>query len=161
MSIYVFALLIGMLAGLRAITPLAAVSWAAYLGLLPLEHTWLAFLGYTYAPYILSLFAIGELIADKLPKTPSRKKPMPFIARLVPGAVCGAAFGLPHDVLAGGLLAGMAGSVIGALAGYELRVRLTAAAGGRDLPIALLEDVIAIGGAILITVIVGTSSVAF
>jgi hypothetical protein len=50
----------------------AAVSWAAHLGWLHLKNTPLAFLGFAATPYILSVLAIGELINDKLPKTPSR-----------------------------------------------------------------------------------------
>src|ERR1035441_9270827 len=93
MSVYVLAFLIGVVAGLRALTPLAAVSWAARLGWLHLENTWLAFLGFAATPYIVSVLAIGELINDKLPKTPSRKAPPGFIARIVTGALCGGAVG--------------------------------------------------------------------
>jgi uncharacterized membrane protein len=75
MFIIVLAFLIGIVAGLRALTAPAAVSWAARLGLLPLQDTSLAFLGYAATPYIFTLLAIGELINDKLPKTPSRKVP--------------------------------------------------------------------------------------
>ena len=125
-------------------TPPAAVSWAARLGWLRLENTPLAFLGFAAAPYILTLFAIAELINDKLPKTPSRKTRVPFTARVVTGAFSGAALGAPGGALAGGLLAGAIGGVAGTLAGYEFRRRLVKATGGRDLPIALLEDAIAI-----------------
>src|SRR5437660_4564112 len=97
MSTYVLAFLIGIAAGLRSMTAPAAVSWAARLGWLHLENTWLAFLGFAYTPYILSALAIGELIADKLPKTPSRKSPMGFIARIVSGALCGAAVGATRE----------------------------------------------------------------
>jgi uncharacterized membrane protein len=90
------------------------------------------------------------LINDKLPKTPSRKTPGPFIGRIVTGALCGAALGAPSQALVGGLLAGVVGAVAGTLGGYEFRVRLVKAIGGNDLPIALLEDVIAIGSALLI-----------
>ena len=38
--IYLLALLIGVVAGLRAMTAPAAVSWAAYLGWLPLADSW-------------------------------------------------------------------------------------------------------------------------
>jgi uncharacterized membrane protein len=86
MSLYVLAFLIGMVAGLRSLTAPAVVSWAARLGWLHLENTWLAFLGSSATSYILTLLAIGELIADKLPKTPSRKAPMGFVARLITGA---------------------------------------------------------------------------
>jgi uncharacterized membrane protein len=128
----------------------AAVSWAARLGWLHLENTWLAFLGFAATPYILSVLAIGELINDKLPKTPSRKAPAPFIARVVVGALCGAALGATSDVLIGGLLAGVLGGVAGTLGGYEFRARLVRAIGGNDLPVALFEDAIAICGAVLI-----------
>jgi uncharacterized membrane protein len=150
MSIFVLAFLIGVVAGLRALTPLAAVSWAARLGWLHLENTWLAFLGFAATPYIVSLLAIGELINDKLPKTPSRKAPPGFIARIVTGALSGAAIGMASQSPIGGLVAGAAGAVAGTLGGYEFRSRLVRATGGKDLPIALLEDVIAIGGAFLI-----------
>jgi uncharacterized membrane protein len=136
MSPYVFAFLIGVIAGLRSLTAPAAVSWAARLGWLHLENTWLAFLGFAATPYILSVLAIGELISDKLPKTPSRKSPPGFIARIVTGAI--------------GLAAGVAGAIVGTLGGYEFRVRVVKATGGKDLPIALLEDVIAIAGALLL-----------
>src|SRR5436190_1012414 len=147
MSPYLQALLIGVVAGLRSMTPPAAVSWAARLGWLHLENTPLAFLGYAATPYILSLFAIWELINDKLPKTPSRKTLVPFTARVVTGAFSGAALGAPGGALAGGLVAGAVGGVAGTLAGYEFRRRLVKATGGKDLPIALLEDAIAIGAA--------------
>ena len=147
MSICVlFAFLIGVVAGLRALTAPTAVSWAAALRWLHLEGTPLAFMGYTATPYIFTLLAIGELISDQLPTTPSRKAPSGFIARIVTGALCGAAFGLQRDELLSCLLAGILGAVAGTLGGYEARVRLARAV-GKDLPIALLEDAIAIGGA--------------
>jgi len=150
MSIYVLAFLIGVVAGLRSMTAPAAVSWAARLGWLHLENTWLAFLGATITPYILSLLAIGEFIADKLPKTPSRKSAGPFAGRILTGALCGAALGAPSQALLGGLVAGILGAVAGTLGGYEARVRAVKAIGGRDLPIALIEDVIAICASLLI-----------
>ncbi|MBZ5626238.1 MAG: DUF4126 family protein [Acidobacteriia bacterium] len=150
MTTYVLAFLIGVVVGLRSMTAPAAVSWAARLGWLHLENTWLAFLGFSATPYILSLLAIGELIADKLPKTPSRKAPVGFLGRVVSGALCGAALGANSQALIGGLGAGIVGAVAGTFVGYEFRVRLVKATGGNDLRIALLEDAIAIGGAFLI-----------
>lgn len=134
-----FAFLIGALCGLRTMTPPALVSWAARFHFLNLESTPLAFLGWEYTPYVLTVCMIGELIVDKLPQTPSRKAPMGFGARMVSGAMCGAALG--------GLLAGILGAIVGTLGGYELRVRATKAIGGKGLPVALLEDAIAVGGA--------------
>jgi len=152
MSIYLPALLIGIVSGLRTMTAPAAVSWAAYLGWLPLGATPLAFLGATATPYIVTLLAIGELIADQLPKTPSRKVPVQFGARLVSGGLCGAAIGATGGALVGGLVAGVVGAVIGTLGGYQARVAL-AKAMGRDLPAAALEDVVAIGSAAVIVAV--------
>jgi uncharacterized membrane protein len=150
MSVYVLAFLIGVVAGLRSMIPPAAVSWAARLGRLHLENTRLAFLGFAATPYILGVLAIGELIVDKLPKTPSRKAPGPFAARIVTGALGGAALGAPVQAIVGGLLAGALGGIAGTLGGYEFRARLVRAIGGKDFPIALLEDAIAICAAVWI-----------
>src|ERR1700691_3076332 len=148
MSIYVLAFLIGVIAGLRSMTAPAVVSWGARVGWLHLENTWLAFLGAPVTPYILSVLAIGELISDKLPKTPSRKAPLGFAVRVVTGSLCGAALGAPSQALVGGLLAGAMGSVAGTLGGYEARTGLVRATGGKDFPIALIEDAVAICGAV-------------
>ena len=147
---YVLPFLIGAVAGLRSLTAPAAVSWAARLGWLPLAGTSLAFLGFAATPYILTVLAVGELVNDKLPRTPSRKAPAPFIARLVTGALCGAALGAAGHALLGGLVAGALGAVVGTLGGFEFRGRLVSAFGGNDLPVALLEDAVAIGGALWI-----------
>jgi uncharacterized membrane protein len=143
MLIVSIAFLLGVVAGLRAMTPLAAVSWAARLGLLKLNGTPPAFLGYTFTPYILTLAAIGELVNDKLPKTPSRKTPPQFIARVVIGSLVGAAIGASAGSLFLGLIAGAIGAVAGTLGGAAVRGKL-AQAFGKDLPAALLEDVVAI-----------------
>ena len=150
MSIYILGFLIGVVAGLRALTPAAAISWGASLGWLHLQGTWLAFLGFPITSYVLSVLAIGELIGDKLPRTPSRKAPMPFGARIAIGALGGATLGMSSQALMGGFVAGAIGALAGTLGGYELRAHLVKAIGGKDLPIALLEDAIAIGGAALI-----------
>jgi uncharacterized membrane protein len=150
MPTYALAFLIGVVAGLRSLTAPAVVSWAARLGWLHLENTPLAFLGFAATPYIFSLLAIGELITDKLPKTPSRKSPPGFIARIVTGGLSGAALGAAGDAMVVGIVAGVIGAIAGTFGGYEFRVRLVRATGGKDFPIALLEDVIAIGGAFLI-----------
>ncbi|PSJ63739.1 DUF4126 domain-containing protein [Pseudaminobacter soli (ex Li et al. 2025)] len=150
MSIYLFALLIGVVAGLRTMMAPAAVSWAAFLGWLPVQGTWAAFMGYRFTPYIFSILAVIELITDQLPNTPSRTVPQQFSARIVSGAFCGAIIGTAGGKLVGGLVAGAIGAVIGTLGGYQARKRLVAAIGGNDTPIALLEDAVAIVGAYLI-----------
>jgi uncharacterized membrane protein len=144
MFIFINAFLVGTASGLRALIGLAAVSWAAHFGILPLGHTWLAFLGYEFTPYILTLMAIGELVNDKLPKTPSRLIPPQFITRIVTSALCGLAIGLSDNGLITGLVAGIIGAVAGTFGGAKVRSFL-ARRFGRDLPAALLEDAVALG----------------
>lgn len=146
------ALLIGVVAGLRAMTAPAAVSWAAYLGWLNLGDSWLAFLGHAVTPWILTVLAIGELITDQLPSTPSRKVPVQFGARIIMGAVSGAAIGIAGGALAGGLVAGAVGAVIGTYGGAYIRGRL-ASSFGQDRPAALIEDAVAVIGAYLIVAV--------
>ena len=129
----------------------AAVSWAARLGSLDVSSTGLAFLGYTFTPWILTVLAIGELITDQLPSTPSRTVPVQFGARLASGGLAGGAIGAAQGALAAGLLAGVVGAVIGTFGGRAGRARL-AAAFGSDRPAALIEDAVAIGVAWLVMV---------
>lgn len=146
MSVLLAALLMGAVAGLRTMTGPAAVSWAAHLGWIDLSQSSLAFLGYAWTPYVLTVLALGELVADKLPMTPSRKVPQQFGARMVSGALVGAALGQAGGSFAAGLVAGIIGAVIGTLAGAAGRGWL-AKRFGKDLPAAIVEDAVAILGA--------------
>ena len=149
MHLIVLALLIGVIAGLRAFTAPTAVSWAARLGWLPLTGTPLAFLGYAATPYIFTALFVFELVNDQIPKTPSRTVPPQFIARIVLGGLSGAAIGAGLGSLWLGLVCGAIGAVAGTLGGAAFRGWL-AGLFGKDLPAGLLEDAIAIIGAYLI-----------
>jgi uncharacterized membrane protein len=154
MFILFIALLIGVVAGLRALTPLAAISWAARVGILRVSGTWLAFLSASWSPWVFTLLALGELVNDKLPQTPSRKTPIQFGTRILTGSFSGLAIGLPASLATAGLLMGAIGAVIGTLSGAALREKLAAAI-GRDLPIALLEDCVAIFSALVLMISIG------
>ena len=65
-------LLIGVVAGSRAMTAPAAVSWAASFGWLALSATPLAWIAHPITHWVLTVFALGELVTDQLPSTPSR-----------------------------------------------------------------------------------------
>lgn len=149
MTIYLLALLIGVIAGLRTMTAPAAVAWGAWLGWLPVAGTWASFMGHWIAVAIFTLLAIGELITDQLPSTPSRKVPMQFGGRIVMGAFSGAVIGATAGMTAAGLIAGAIGAIIGTLGGAEVRARM-AAAFGKDPPAAFIEDAVAIIGGLLI-----------
>jgi uncharacterized membrane protein len=151
MIFYLLALLIGIVAGLRAMASPALVAWAAHLGWLDLSGSWLSFLANAWVRWVLTLLAVVELVTDQLPSTPSRTVPIQFGARIATGALSGAAVGTAGGVMLGGLLAGIVGAVIGTLGGRVLRARL-ASAFGSDRPAAFIEDAVAIGSALLIGV---------
>ena len=141
--IYLSALLIGVVAGMRSMMAPAVTSWAARLGWIHLAGTPLAWMGSAVTPWILTVFAIAELVADKTPRVGSRKAPGPFGARIVTGGLSGAALGASAGMLVLGAILGAVGAVIGTLGGAAFRARL-AKAFGRDLPAALIEDVTAL-----------------
>ena len=145
--IYLLAILIGVAAGLRVATPIAAISWGAWLGWIDLGATPLGFLGNIIAVIIITLLAIAEMVVDQLPSTPSRKVPVQFGTRIVLGAFAGALL-MPASWIIGAIL-GAVGAVLGTLGGAELRARL-ARAFGRDLPAALVEDVVVVVLAFLV-----------
>jgi uncharacterized membrane protein len=88
-------------------------------------------------------------VTDQLPTTPSRTVPIQFGTRLISGGLSGAAVGAGSGMLVVGVIAGIAGAVLGTLAGRAFRARL-AASFRRDPPAALIEDVIAIAGAVAV-----------
>lgn len=147
MMITLLALLLGVVAGLRTMTAPAVVSWAARFGMIPVAGTSLAFMASPVTAWIFTVLAIGELVADKLPRTPSRKVPMQFAARVISGGFCGAVVTIGHDGALGGVVAGMIGAVLGTLGGAAVRAALARAL-HKDLPAALIEDAVAVVGGI-------------
>jgi len=144
--VLLMALLIGVVAGLRSITAPAVVAWAAHLGWINLHGTWASWMANIITVVVLTVLAVGELIADKLPKIPPRVTVPSFATRLVMGGFAGAVVGAAWHYTFSSLGAGIVGAVIGTLAGFHAR-RLAAVHNyGPDLPIALLEDAIAILG---------------
>lgn len=150
-SAFALAFAIGVIAGLRSMTAPAVVAWGAHLKWLDFRHTWAAFLASTVTLSLLTALALLELVGDKLPKTPSRKAPGPFMARLVLGALSGGALcaAAGQSSVAGALLGGL-GAVAGTLGGYEARTRLVRAWKVPDIVVALLEDAVAIGGGLFL-----------
>ena len=145
-----FAFLIGLCAGLRSLTPPAAVAWAVHLGWLRLARP-LALIGSLPAVIILSVLAIAEIIFDKLPNTPNRTAPPGLLGRIVTGGLTGACVSLgggKSAYVGAGL--GVLGGVVGCFGGYQVRARIVKSFGQPDFPVALVEDMIAIAGSLLI-----------
>jgi uncharacterized membrane protein len=143
--VLLLALGIGVIAGLRSFTAPTVVAWAAALHWINLSGTWAAWVGHPVTVGIFTVLALGELFLDKQPKTPPRTAPPSFIARIGSGAFAGAVIGTAWAYTWSALGAGIIGAVLGTLGGFQARSRLSAAY-GRDLPIALLEDAVAVAG---------------
>lgn len=149
--VFLLALLIGVVCGLRSLTGPALVCWGAHFGWLRLAGSYLAFLRSPLALVIFTVLAVFELCADKTAKIPRRTTPGPLIWRLITGAFCGVAFAIAGNAsLAGCCILGALGGVIGAYAGYYVRHTITSEGRLPDLPVALIEDLIAIGGGLFL-----------
>jgi uncharacterized membrane protein len=127
------------------------VCWAAHLGWINLRGSHLAVLGSTATVVIVTLLAIFELVNDKLPATPSRTSAIPFSARVVTGALSGAALAIAgaQAVLLGAIV-GIVGAIVGTFGGYQARHQIVTRLKAPDFGIALAEDLVAICGALLI-----------
>jgi uncharacterized membrane protein len=127
------AFVLGFSAGLRSLVPIAVLAWLG-----PASLGWLQAL---WARVVLSALALAELVTDKLPFVPARTRPGPFLGRVALGAVAGYLF---TQQIAGAVM-GAAGGVAGTLGGYRARRALTVRWKLPDLPVALVEDAIALG----------------
>lgn len=150
-SVLMLCFLVGCVAGLRSMTAPAIVCAAAYLRWIHLDGTPLAFMGTMAALCIFGVFAVGELIVDKLPKTPARTAPMGLIARAITGGLCGASLAASSGKSIGvGALLGAAGGIGGAFAGYHIRHGLVVHMNVPDIVIAVMEDLLAISGGLYV-----------
>jgi uncharacterized membrane protein len=137
--------LLGLTTGLRSMTPMALICWYAYLGYLPVDGTWAAWTAHFWVAVALTVLAVGELIADKLPKTPNRTSPGPLLWRLI---LAGAAGSIAASAMDGpgleGVLLGVLGALLGAFGGYMLRRDLVEKMDCKDWHVAVAEDLVTI-----------------
>lgn len=145
------ALGIGIVAGLRALTAPATVSWAAHLGWIQLAGSHLSWMSSIITAAILTLLAIAEIVNDKLPKTPPRTAPPSIVIRMVMGGFAAATLsaGIGGSLWIGALL-GAVGALIATFGGYYVRTGVVKALHSPDFVIALLEDAVAICGGLFI-----------
>ncbi len=141
---------LGAMTGLRTMTPMALLCWFAFRGHLDVAGTWGFWSANLITCIVFTALALGELIGDKLPQTPSRIAAFPLAARLAFGGLVGAlaATGLRRSALEG-ILLGSACALAGAFIGFHIRRHLVRDRGLPDLGVALFEDALAIGLSIL------------
>ena len=140
-------MLLGITVGMRSLTAIAVLSWFAYSRLVP-QDGWGSWMGYLVTAIVFTVMALGEYIGDTLPKTPSRTSPIGVSARVAFGALVGAL--AAHAILepvAGGILFGVIGALIGTYGGHRVRL-YGAKAVGKDLPVALAESALALALAV-------------
>lgn len=142
------SLLLGAVAGARSLTPLAAVSLAARRGRLPRDNGASSLLAATPVVAVVSALAAGELAGDKMPTAPDRIVAPGIAARLVTGAIAGAAVA-PREqrVLAGAL--GATAAVAASYLTFHLRMRALRRYG--QTRSGLVEDALTAGVAMLLT----------
>jgi uncharacterized membrane protein len=154
---YISAALLGVVAGMRSMMPLAAlaITMSRRPELVPAiaPIRWFAMRA---VAIVLSLAAIGEIIVDKLPRTPNRTALAPFLGRVISGGITGAAvvqLGHINAWIGAGL--GVAGAIIGTFGAFHARRWLGKTTGIRDPYIGALEDAIAIAiaAAVLATLV--------
>ncbi len=143
--------LLGFVTGLRSLTAPAVVCWAARLGWLHFAGTKLAFIDRPTTLIIFTLLALAELTADKLPNAPARTDLPGLITRIVFGGLCGVALAtsVSGNLLVAAII-GVIGALVGTFAGYNIRRALVVQGHLPDFGLALVEDLIAIGGSLLI-----------
>ncbi len=138
--------LLGLVTGLRTMTAMMVLCWFAYRGHLPVEGTWAFWSGNLITAVVFSVLAVGEYIGDKLPKTPNRIAPGPLMARLVLGGLVGA---IVAPGIEGSILLGGGGALLGAFGGFLIRRALGQNLECKDWHVAVTEDILAAGCAIL------------
>lgn len=116
------SLIIGALAGQRALTPLAAVAITAARDRLPQGSEPAPLLDSKPVAGGLLAFAVAEMVGDKWPKAPNRTVLSGSTARFLTAAAAGASLATREQRVAGGLLAALT-AVTTAHLGLALRLR--------------------------------------
>jgi len=142
--------LLGASSGMRTFTPMAVICWFAYTDYLPLDGTWAFWVAKLVTAIVFTVLALGELVMDKLPKTPDRTSAGPLLARLFFGGLVG---GIVAASMNGsefeGIILGVGGALIGAFGGHMIRREIVDKLGCKDWPIAVAEDLVAVGFAVI------------
>lgn len=136
--------LIGLVAGMRALTPLAAVTDSARFSRLPRDNGAPALLVSPAVRIITLALAAGELFGDKLASAPDRIVAPGMAARIMTGALAGMALA-PRRQRSAAALLGAAAAVGAAYLTFDIRVRAMRRFG--QVPTGLVEDAITMASA--------------
>ena len=141
-------IVLGIATGMRTMTPITVLCWFMTLALLPVGG-WTFWAAKIFTVIVFTLGALSEYYIDTLPQTPSRTRFIGVSARLVSAALTGAMVAAVfQEPLAGGIVFGCIGAIIGTYGGHSLRAYFGHRV-GRDFPVAVSESVLALGLAVL------------
>ncbi|PBS14189.1 DUF4126 domain-containing protein [Lysobacteraceae bacterium NML93-0792] len=143
----IHSILMGAVAGMRAMTPLATVTAAACNGRLPAGNGAPRLLANPLVSAGAKALAAGELAGDKLDDAPDRIVPAGMLARIVTGAIAGAALA-PREQRGLAAVLGAGAAVGAAYLTFNLRVRAMKRYGQKTT--GAVEDAITLGSASLI-----------
>ncbi len=150
-QVYKEAAGLGLIAGLRSMSAPALITRVARKGQLAKKGSKLEFLNSTGAVSGAVLLAAGEILVDKLPKTPARTKPGSVAVRAISGGLCGAILCSARKKSPWlGALYGALGAVAATYAGYYLRHAIKETLHVPDAVVAMAEDAIVAGSGVLI-----------
>ncbi|PPU42641.1 DUF4126 domain-containing protein [Xanthomonas arboricola pv. populi] len=143
----IHSILMGAVAGMRSMTPLAAVTNAARTGKLPADNGAPPLLANPLASAGMLALAGGELAGDKMKTAPDRIVLPGMIARIATGVIVGAALAPRHQRGVAALL-GATTAVAAAYLTFNLRMRAIERYGQTSTGV--VEDAITVGAATLI-----------
>jgi uncharacterized membrane protein len=136
--------LMGLVAGQRAMTPLATVSVAAAYDLLPEDNGAPRLLSHPVVVTGAVALAIAELAGDKQKSAPDRTVPIGLAARFITSAIAGAALSPYRDRWVGAAAGGTT-AVLASYPGWKARVSAIEQHG--QTTTGLVEDAVVVAGA--------------
>ncbi len=138
-------------AGVRTMSAPALLSRAASRGDIEgIEGTPFAFLASPRTMHILTVLAVGEALADKLPFAPDRISAPGLIGRMSSGALVGAAlFAAAERRATIGAGLGLLSAAAASYPSYYLRVKTQEKLGAPNWTVGLVEDALAEGAGML------------
>ncbi len=145
------ALGLGAVAGVRSMSAPALLSRAASRGYIGgIEGTSFAFLASPRTARILTVLAVGEALADKLPFSPDRISPPGLLGRMASGGLVGAAlFAAAERRATIGAGLGLLSAAAASYPSYYLRVKTQEKLGAPNWAVGLVEDALAEGAGLL------------
>lgn len=137
--------LLGFIAGMRTMTPMAGICWFAWAGQLPVSDSWAWWCARLPVAIVFTILAIFEYVADKRCLLRNPMHPAVLIVRYFFGGLAGAIIASALNASGvEGVMLGVLGAVAGAVCSYQLHQEAVRRFGLTPWHIALAGDLFAI-----------------